>query len=182
MTMLEMQDKLAAKYHYSILPEAIRWKYRKLYLEHLPAPFFEWMSCGKEGYPLFSKAGNCIARGFSRVVVGDYGAFVEIPSQFLFQNVLTIKPGTEKRLTLKNAKYNWLCPRFPDGRLETECKVYEQKKRVSYADYKEGLYYISPYHLQYVTEDCMPSAKEIENVIEGMQKAAGIACEQLSML
>ena len=41
---------------------------------------------------------------------------------------------------LKNVKYVWMT--IADG---SNIKIYKQKKRVAYADYKSGFYYISPH-------------------------------------
>lgn len=77
MTLFEYQDKLVQTYGYKLLPDKIRWQVRRVFVKHLPAPFFDYLFTGFEGYPLFSKAGSFISRGFSRVVVGDYGAFIK---------------------------------------------------------------------------------------------------------
>ena len=172
MTLLEYQKRLSKAYGYRPLPEKIKWNAQKLYVEHLPAPFFEFLFSGIEGYPLFSKAGNGISRGFSRVVVGDYGAFVEIPKEYLFDGVLQIRRGTEKRLEFPNAKYLWMCPHFGNGEQDVDCKVYKQIKPVSYADYKPGMYYVSPFHLQYVQHDAKPSTAEVNKVVLKLKEMA----------
>lgn len=183
MTILQYQNELSKTYGYKPLPEKTKWTVRRLYVSHLPAPFFDTMFDGLEGYPLFSKAGNCISRGFSRVVVGDYGAFVEIPEAMVFGKGIEILRGTEKRLGFQNAKYLWMCPVFPDGVQDTECKIYKQLKPVSYADYKEGMFYVSPFHLQYVQDDALPSEVEVKEAISSLKdlELERVGTEQLSM-
>lgn len=183
MTILEYADKLAKAYGYRPLPEKLKWDAQKVYVQHLPAPFFDFMFNGMEGYPLFSHSGNGISRGFSRVVVGDYGAFVEIPEEYLFDGALKMRHGTEKRMEFANAKYIWMCPESKDGKQDTGCKVYKQVKPVLYADYKPGMYYVSPFHLQYAADDCRPSAAEVNRAMAKLKDMAfdSVGIQQLSM-
>lgn len=181
-SMLEIQKTLADKYSYQPLPESIKWKYRELYVKQLPAPFFDCLFTGFSGYPLFSKAGNCIAKGFHRVVIGDYGAFVEISPDDIFADALAMRKGTEKRMQFENAKYIWLCPTSHTGKQDTACKIYHQKRKVTYADYQPGMYYVSPYDLQYVTCDDLPSQAEVNQVVEHLHtiELKNVGYEQLS--
>lgn len=81
-----------------------------------------------------------------RIVIGDYGAFVEISPERILRNNLHCKEGQEYRFTderyAKNVKYLWLTAAD-----RSDCKIYLQKKRVDYADYVPGMYYISPYEV-----------------------------------
>lgn len=183
MTLLEYQDKLAQTYGYKPLPDKIRWRVRRMFVKHLPAPFFDCLFSGFEGYPLFSKSGNCISRGFSRVVIGDYGAFVEIAPSLIFPKFLEILHGTEKRLGFQNAKYLWMCPVFSTGGQDRDCKVYKQLKPVAYADYRPDMYYVSPFHLQYTSDDELPSDSEVESVIGRLkqQELERIGFQQLTL-
>lgn len=87
---------------------------------------------------------NCktlIASDYDRVVIGDYGAYVEFSEEHLLQE-LQVRKGQEWRLDQQyldsrglNIKYLWL-----------ECngvKVYKQVATVKYADYLAGKFYIS---------------------------------------
>ena len=183
MTLLEYQDKLVQTYGYKLLPDKIRWQVRRVFVKHLPAPFFDYLFTGFEGYPLFSKAGNCISRGFSRVVVGDYGAFIEIAPSLIFPESLEILHGTEKRLEFQNAKYLWMCPVSSDGEQDRGCKVYNQLKSVAYADYRPNMYYVSPFHLQYASDDELPSESEVELVIGQLkqQELERVGFQQLTL-
>lgn len=99
-------------------------------------PSFLCLDGGGELYTCF---GSQICKSYRRVVIGDYGAFVEFEepaSQFV------IAPGQEYRVNderySRNVKYVWLTVNDGSG-----IKIYHQKKGVSYADYQPGMYYVS---------------------------------------
>lgn len=94
------------------------------------------------GGALFTRCGSMICRAYRRIVIGDYGAFVEFSDDDLPDEPFVIAPGQEYRVNderySKNVKYVWLT--INDG---SEIKIYHQKKGVTYADYKPGMYYVS---------------------------------------
>lgn len=126
-------EHLAAQYRYRPLPRAVGQHARQLYLS------------GLNGFDDFCRPlrirGHLVATGYSRVVVGDYGAYVEIaPEDLVVQ--LQLQPGQEWRadpqyLALRNLsiKYVWYTT--------LGVKVYFQVAGVKYADYQPGFYYIS---------------------------------------
>ena len=75
---------------------------------------------------------------------GDYGAFIEFDEEQANLDEYIIAPGQEYRVNnprySKNVKYIWMT--IPDG---SNIKIYKQKKKVAYADYKSGMFYISPH-------------------------------------
>lgn len=83
-----------------------------------------------------------ITIGYDRIVIGDYGAFIEFDNNKAIVESFIIAPGQEYRIEderySKNVKYIWLTVYDGSG-----IKVYFQKKGVSYADYKPGKYYVS---------------------------------------
>jgi hypothetical protein len=81
-------------------------------------------------------SGTVVARGYVRVVVGDYGAYLEFSPEQICMKVLRSRiPGTPKR----PVKYLWF--ETDDG---ARTKVYAQQAEVRYADYRPGFYYASP--------------------------------------
>lgn len=137
MNTLKIESRLAEKYKYKPLPEDLSEKYRHFFQENVP----EWLTEDGSGVPLYTSKGSLICIGYNRIVVGDYGAFIEfddnnIPAQFF------IAPGQEYRVNderySKNVKYVWLT--INDG---SNVKIYLQKKGVAYADYRAGKYYVS---------------------------------------
>ena len=82
---------------------------------------------------------NCnthIATGYTRIVIGDYGAYIEFhPDQInhcVIKNKFNGQPG-------RSVKYIW-----KESIDDCQVKIYEQKGKVSYADYKIGMYYAHP--------------------------------------
>lgn len=136
MNTLKIEKKLADKYGYKKLPDDLSEKYRKFFLENVPAGLHV-----KGGGPLMTTQGSIICNEYKRIVIGDYGAFVEferVPDGTRF----IIAPGQEYRVYderySKNVKYVWLT--IPD---DSNIKIYHQKKKVSYADYVPDMYYVS---------------------------------------
>ncbi|MFA5023414.1 MAG: hypothetical protein WC523_00455 [Patescibacteria group bacterium] len=83
-----------------------------------------------------NKIGTEIAAGYSRIVIGDYGAYLEFyESQMKLENIRNRWAGTPTR----PVKYIWM---QTNDILQT--KIYYQKAVVAYADYKPEMYYISP--------------------------------------
>ncbi len=134
MNTLRIEAKLASKYKYKPLPGDLSNKYRGFYIQNIP--MFLDINGGDR---LINVDGTPICEKYDRIVVGDYGAFVEFEtpaSEFI------IAPGQEYRVNderySKNVKYIWLTT--PD---ESGVKIYLQKRPVTYADYKPGKYYVS---------------------------------------
>ena len=132
-------DELVAKYNYKPLPASLSLVQLKLYQETLP----QW--CKIDGDTCTIYAGSLpIATGYDRIVIGDYGAYIEIPPRMMIIDNIQIKPGEGYRFQerYKNVKYYWLCP------ITTEnVKIYWQKNTVKYADYLPERFYISPYEV-----------------------------------
>ena len=137
--LLNLQEDLANEYKYKKLTEDLSQKYRRIWREHLP----EGLSIDGADIDIYANDGTLICHGYERIVIGDYGAFVEYTAEQACKDNYKIQPGQEYRIYdprySKNVKYNWLTI---EG---TDLKIYEQKKGVTYADYKAGMYYISPH-------------------------------------
>lgn len=86
----------------------------------------------------YTKSDCLIAKSYLRIVIGKRGPYVEFNINDLYISNCYI-PSVEKwRLTSTIAFYD-------EYRTFTDyVKIYHQKKLVNYADYKIGLYYISP--------------------------------------
>lgn len=134
MNTLKIEARLAEKYKYKPLTGDLSEKYRDYFTANVPS-FLRLDGGG----PLYTRNGSLICNVYQRIVVGDYGAFVEfdVPAA-----EFVIAPGQEYRVYderySKNVKYVWLT--IDDG---SEIKIYHQRKGVTYADYKPGRYYAS---------------------------------------
>lgn len=135
MNTLRIEAKLAEKYKYKPLPVELSEKYRQYFTDNIP----DCLDLNGGGR-LLTVNGTEICKRYQRIVVGDYGAFVEFdaPGDVMF----IIAPGQEYRVNderySKNVKYIWLT--INDG---SNVKIYRQKKGVTYADYKPGMFYVS---------------------------------------
>lgn len=91
----------------------------------------------------------CVACTAMSIVVkkGELGGFVEFDETQVIKQNIKVKAGQEYRYNDKqyseNVKYLWLTAKD-----NSDCKIYFQKKTVNYADYKEGMFYISPYEVK----------------------------------
>lgn len=91
---------------------------------------------GSGGRRFFTPRGSLLATGYRRVVVGDYGAYVEFgPDQVPAGTLVERFAGAPARAV----KYIWMVPRDGSG-----TKVYKQLGTVGYADYLPGHYYVAP--------------------------------------
>lgn len=137
MNTLKIEAALSKKYKYKNLPGDLSEKYRDFFCENIP----EFLSKSGSKDTLYTLSGSPISDGYDRIVVGDYGAFIEF-SRSVFSDSFIVQPGQEYRIDderySKNVKYIWLT--INDG---SDIKIYFQKKGVTYADYKPGRYYVS---------------------------------------
>lgn len=132
-------EELVRTYNYKPLPPALSQLQREEYLRTLPS----WAELDGDDCPIY--VGSClIAHGYSRIVIGDYGAYIEIPPHLMVMEHLQIAPGQEYRFSerYQSVKYYWLCPITADY-----VKIYWQKNTVKYADYIPQMFYISPYEV-----------------------------------
>jgi hypothetical protein len=98
-----------------------------------------------EGVPdmeLYSKSGLLLTVGYTRVVIGGRGAYVEFDESHINKEAFYIPEEMSYRLT------NRVCFYTEHRSVDSSyVKLYHQKRLVSYADYKIGMYYISPLEL-----------------------------------
>lgn len=137
MNTLKIEATLAKKYGYQPLPENLSQKYREFFKENIPA----FLSVDGANTGLATGNGALICNWYDRIVIGDYGAFVEFSEEAIASEYI-IQPGQEYRVMddkyKNNVKYVWLTINDRSG-----IKIYHQKRGVSYADYKPNKYYVS---------------------------------------
>ena len=143
--MLAFQERLAEEYSYKpIQPNLFLGDVREKYRQALP----EW--CRMDGNPdcvLRSvNQGIAFATGYSRIVIGDYGAFIEIAPEQMVKDAIVVERGQEYRIFdpqyREHCKYHWYTAKD-----NSHVKLYFQQKTVDYADYKVGMWYVSPYEI-----------------------------------
>lgn len=138
----KIEEKLGQKYHYCNLPPDLSKKYRQYFADQIP-PFLR----NGTSTPLCTENGTPLSSGYFRIVIGDYGAFVEIDEQDINLPLLVVAPGQEYRINdpkfSRHIKYEWYT--INDG---SNIKIYKQKRRVSYADYIPNKYYVSVHEVK----------------------------------
>ena len=134
---------LVAEHKYRSLPMELSEECRAFYLSSLP----EWCAVDGVEADLFSKQGVLISTGYNRVVIGDYGPFIEFEKAHVVRSNIRCQPGQ---------KYRYRDPKFKDkvkyfwytAKEESGVKIYFQQRTVSYADYKVGSFYVSPFEVE----------------------------------
>ena len=136
MNTLNIESVLAEKYKYKPLPKELSEKIREIYKKNIPS----FLDISGSIFPLYTLNNTQICNGYDRIVIGDYGAFIEFSEEHITSDFI-IKTGQEYRVNddkyKKNIKYIWLT--INDG---SDVKIYLQKRKVSYADYKPKKYYV----------------------------------------
>ena len=97
---------------------------------------------GNADSKLMTESGLIIASGYARVVLGGRGPYVEFSENQIDIFQCAIPDNQKWRLTNSNVYY--LEYRTND---DSHVKIYHQTKIVDYADYKIGMYYVSPFAL-----------------------------------
>jgi len=98
----------------------------------------------KEVVKFCTKSGTPVATGYERVVIGDRGPYIEFQDLQIAKENISVPPNQAWRLLPKYDHCYYWEYRTND---EAFVKLYFQKKEVGYADYKVGLWYVSPFHL-----------------------------------
>lgn len=150
MTIQELLKKVksnttnGSKDFYKPFPPEESHQLRDFYKSLLQAPGVDLPLEGQPDFEFYNKCGTLIARGYTRIVIGDYGPFIEIDaSQIVMENIKNRWAGEPSRYV----KYIWM-----ETKDEIKTKVYYQKNVVEYADYKIDMYYIDPRDVQWGKE------------------------------
>lgn len=139
----DLIEYLILHFDYKKLPKELSKKSRSIYLKYLPKNF---NINGDSKKLLYDSNGILITKGYDKIVIGDYGAYIEINEYQIQRKNIKIKDGESYRLFdpkyRKNIKYHWYT-----SISDSDIKIYYQVRKVTYADYIPGRYYISPYEL-----------------------------------
>ena len=124
------------RYLYRPLPKKIKAQTYELYLQGLNG------YGAAEHKPVRIK-GTLIASDYESVVVGDYGAYLELSEeQFILKDQLVVAPKQNWRFNADYIAKTGLTIKYYWYEL-FGVKVYHQLATVKYADYKPGFYYLS---------------------------------------
>lgn len=133
-------SKIVSEYKYKPLPNNKSILARQWFIKKLP----DSIKLDGEICSLYSTQETLITNSYNRIVVGDYGAFIEF-EDVIPENIIIPKEQQYRQSAnyINNVKYLWYTT-IDNSR----CKIYYQLKTVNYADYKIGKYYISPYEVK----------------------------------
>jgi hypothetical protein len=107
---------------------------------------------GNPDLELYSKSGTLLTVGYTRVVIGGRGAYIEFEDSNIVKEAFTIPEKLLYRID------NNVCFYIEHRSIDASyVKLYHQKRLVSYADYKIGMYYISPLDLYMSNDVCAMS-------------------------
>lgn len=139
----QLISELCDRFHYRPVPMTLEFgDVRKTFKELLPA----WCKENGDVITLRTMRGTPIMQGYDRIVIGDYGAFLETTPDKMMRKYIRIKDGQEFRMNdpqFSNCKYIWMTATD-----DSDVKIYFQKHSVSYADYIPGRIYVSPYEVK----------------------------------
>ena len=165
--MLKAQEDLASQYLYKILPDDLAIRCMRQYVLTLPSGFHlehdelkvyenPEINCiiTKPGYeiikknkiPIVSRDGTMIAYKYNRIVIGHYGAFIEIDDSDVYPDNVKCKKGQEYRIKDRKyrdkVKFHWYTAKD-----NSDVKLYWQTREVAYADYRPDMWYVSPFEV-----------------------------------
>lgn len=137
------EAELANTYNYKKLDSDLSLQVRNYYRANIP----EFLVISGDDRPIFTKTDSQVAKRYDRIVIGDYGAFIEFSSSDSLKFDYIVEKGQEYRIIdpkyKNNVKYDWYT--IDDG---SHIKIYHQKKTVTYADYEVGKYYVSVHEVK----------------------------------
>ena len=144
--LLQFQELLSQRYKYRKLNKKLSAEVRQKYLDNIPN---ELNIEGDKDFKIYALSNTLISNGYNRIVIGDYGAFIEFDKTQIVRENIKIKQGQEYRINDPNykdkVKYYWLTAKD-----DSDIKIYYQKRTVTYADYKPEVFYVSPYEIKFI--------------------------------
>ena len=128
---IKERTKKGSKKYYKPLDDVDSYIVERVYKSRLKIP-----TDGNNHTKFYNSDNTLLAVGYVRVVIGDYGPYIEFSkSQMQLNNIKQKWAGEPKR----PVKYIWL-----QSKDQVKTKVYEQRGMVKYADYNVGMYYMDP--------------------------------------
>ena len=101
MNTLKIETKLAQEYKYKPLPVQLSEKYREFFTQNIPS----FLRVDGDSIALYTTKGSLLCNGYNRIVVGDYGAFIEFDEPAHDANVI-VQAGQEYRIDDPKYKNN----------------------------------------------------------------------------
>ena len=99
---------------------------------------------GSDDMQLFSESGELVATGYTRIVFGDRGPYMEFRKSNMNKHALYLPDDLKWKMD-EDLSHTIFYYEFRTR--QDYVKVYFQKRTVNYADYKIHKFYISPFDL-----------------------------------
>jgi len=99
---------------------------------------------GDTDFKFFTKSGELVATGYKRVVFGERGPYIELTKEQIVKDNIYLPNECNWRFS---KKYKDSVFYYEYRTKKDYVKIYLQKKKVDYADYRIGLCYMSPFDL-----------------------------------
>lgn len=135
------RECMVAKYHHRPIPTTpAAGNVKTYYRDKLPAWAKKKIS---RKYPLYTKNGEKVCERYERIVIGDYGAYVEISASHLSDNhFIYIDQNDPIDETISSRHSSHMTLALND---ESSYTIYFQVKPVPYGSFIPGRFYIDPY-------------------------------------
>ena len=91
---MHLEEELATKYKYKKLKPEISEKAIEEYGKNIP----DFLNIDGEVIDLYSNEDTLICKGYERIVIGDYGAYIEFSTPQIVRDNIKIKQGQEYRI------------------------------------------------------------------------------------
>lgn len=121
------------------------------------------LNISKDGDPkikLFTKSNTLVSNGYRRICIGKRGPYVEMTEDQVIMSTFFVPKEQLYRFFDKRIYYIEM--RSNDV---SNVKMYYQLKTVSYADYKIGMFYISPVDLYDIHGTCIIKTNEVKEYL-----------------
>ena len=108
---IKCQDSLSERYHYEPIIQPLCQFIMKGYIDNIPDMFCNTVEKANHGYSIMGKDisirsidGTLISNKYDRIVVGHYGAFIEMSNEDVVRDNIKVKEGQEYRYQDPNTK------------------------------------------------------------------------------
>lgn len=165
-TFVDLINDFNERYHGRALPQD-----ESLYLRELvyPKAVPSWLQYeGDESQPLFTKVGTPFCSGYSRVIISDYGPYIEIPQSLIDKSIVKRDLATETNIDMGTSSTRVWFYASDNSRMP----LFMQAKTTNLGDFIPEYFYVVP------SDVCVPSKFEIEgNFFEAKED---FLCQQVN--
>lgn len=139
---LEFQHTSAETNFYQAMDKPKRYFYHNFYKERIP----KGLPIHGTKRTLMTKKGVLISRGYEKIVIGDYGAYIQFSqNQAYLENIHIPEKECYK---ISSSKYRYIKHVIYHVIGEPAIDIFQQKELVDFADYIPDKYYIDVFSVK----------------------------------